>query len=154
MDSTLAAEDGTTTGTTTETTSEAGPTAATATASTFVPAEVLSQAGTMNKPQADLCGFGCVQVDDGGRVLLYNRYLSELSGVPAKAADGKNYFTTVNPCANNPIFFGAFKRGVADDTLDEQFDYVFTHQMRPTNVSVHLYRDALTKTNWIFVKKA
>jgi photoactive yellow protein len=123
-------------------------------ATTFVPAEVLSQAGTMNKPQADLCGFGCVQIDDAGRVVLLNRYLSEMSGVSSKSAEGKNYFTAVNPCTNNPIFFGAFKRGVANDALDEQFDYVFTYQMRPTNVKVHLYRDPASKTNWIFVKKA
>ena len=121
---------------------------------TFVPADVLALAGTMNKSQADLCSFGCVQVDDGGRVLVYNRYLSEMSGVSAAAAAGKNYFTQVNPCANNPLFYGAFKRGVAADTLDEQFGYLFTHQMRPTNVLVHIYRDGLSKTNWIFVKKA
>ncbi len=132
----------------------AAPGASTATATTFVPAEVLSQAGTMNKPQADLCGFGCVQVDDAGRVLIYNRYLSEMSGVSAKGAEGKNFFTSVNPCTNNPMFYGLFKRGVAHDAMDEQFDYVFTYQMRPTNVKVHLYRDALAKTNWIFVKKA
>ena len=102
-----------------------------AVATTFVPAEVLSQAGTMNKPQADLCGFGCVQVDDAGRVLLVNRYLSEMTGVSAKSAGGKNYFTSVNPCTNNPMFYGTFKRGVANDAMDELFDYVFTYQMRP-----------------------
>ena len=125
-----------------------------ATATTFVPAEVLSQAGTMNKPQADLCGFGCVQVDDGGRVLLYNKYLSEMSGVSARAAEGKNFFTSVNPCTNNPMFYGLFKRGVAHEAMDELFDYVFTYQMKPTTVKVHLYRDGLSKTNWVFVKKA
>ncbi len=126
----------------------------TATGTTFVPPEVLAQAGTMNKPQADLCGFGCVRVDDAGRVLVFNRYLSELSGVSAKSTDGKNYFTQVNPCANNPLFYGAFKRGVADGVLDEQFEYLFTHQMRPTTVRVHLYRDPASQANWVFVKKA
>ena len=122
--------------------------------SSFVPPEVLAQAGTMNKPQADLCPFGCVQVDDAGRVLTYNRYLSEMSGVSAKQAAGKNYFTQVNPCTNNPMFYGAFKRGVAAGQMDEHFAYLFTHQMRPTPVKVHLVRDGLTKANWIFVKKA
>ena len=108
----------------------------------------------MNKPQADLCGFGCVQVDDAGRVLVFNRYLSELSGVSAGGAAGRNYFTQVNPCTNNPMFYGAFKRGVAADSLDETFEYLFTYQMRPTTVRVHLYRDPATKANWVFVKKA
>ena len=123
-------------------------------ATTFVPAEVLAQAGTMNKPQADLCGFGCLQVDDAGRVVTFNKYLSEMSGVSPASAAGKNYFTQVNPCTNNPMFYGLFKRGVANDALDEQFDYVFTYQMRPTNVRVHLFRDATSKANWVFVKKA
>ena len=122
--------------------------------SSFVPAEVLAQAGTMNKPQADLCPFGCVQVDDAGRVLTYNRYLSEMSGVSSGQAAGKNYFTQVNPCTNNPMFYGAFKRGVAAGQMDEHFAYLFTHQMRPTHVKVHMVRDGLAQTNWIFVKKA
>ena len=121
-------------------TASAGPTA-TAEHTSFVPAEVLAQAGTMNKAQADLCPFGCVQVDDAGRVLVHNRYLSEMSGTSAKAAAGRNYFTQVNPCVNNPMFFGAFKRGVAADHLDEQFEYLFTYQMRPTMVRCHLVRD-------------
>ena len=152
MGSTLAADPGPTAETTETTTTVAD--IATAVASTFVPAEVLAQAGTMNKAQADLCPFGCVQVDDAGRVLVLNRYLSEMTGVSAKAAAGKNYFTQVNLCTNNPMFYGQFKRGVAAHALDEQFAYVFTYQMRPTNVRVHLVRDAATKANWIFVKKA
>ena len=120
----------------------------------FVPDEVLAQAGTMNKSQADLCGFGVVGVDDAGRVLVYNRYMSEMSGTSAAAAAGKNYFTQVNLCVNNPMFYGKFKQGVASDILDEQFEYLFTYQMRPTTVRVHLFRDGLSKTNWIFVKKA
>ena len=146
MGSTLAAD--------AEPTSETTTTTAEMPSPTFVPAEVLAQAGTMNKPQADLCGFGCVKVDDAGRVLVFNRYLSELSGVSAKGSEGKNYFTQVNPCTNNPMFYGAFKRGVAADHLDEQFEYVFTYQMRPTTVRVHLVRDDVAKANWIFVKKA
>jgi photoactive yellow protein len=125
----------------------------TGTTTTFVPAEVLAQAGTMNKPQADLCGFGCVQVDDAGRVLVYNRYMSEMSGVSSGSAAGKNYFTQVNPCANNPMFYGQFKRGVSTEALDQVFEYLFTHQMRPTTVTVHMYRDGLSKTNWLFIRK-
>ena len=147
MGSTLAAEPDQAAETTTTDT-------ATAPLTSFVPAEVLAQAGTMNKPQADLCPFGCVQVDDAGRVLVYNRYLAEMSGVSNAGAAGKNYFTQVNPCTNNPMFYGAFKRGVTTGQMDEQFEYLFTHQMRPTTVKVHLHRDGLTQTNWIFVKKA
>ncbi len=126
----------------------------TAPAGPFVPAEVIDHAGTMTRAQADCCTFGVVKVDDAGRVQLYNRYESELSNIPTAATEGRNFFTDVNPNANNPLFYGLFKRGVAADSLDQSFDYTFTYDGYPTPANVRLYRDPASKTNWIFVRKA
>jgi photoactive yellow protein len=114
---------------------------------------ILYNLGYLSRDQADAAQFGIVKVDDQGQILLYNRYESELAGVPVASAEGKNFFTQVAICTNNRLFFGKFKDGVASGHLDVSFNYVFTYKMKPTNVIIQLYRDQASSTNWIFVKK-
>lgn len=114
---------------------------------------ILYNLGYLSRDQADAANFGIVKVDDQGQILLYNRYESELAGVPVASAEGKNFFTQVAICTNNRLFFGKFKDGVASGHLDVSFNYVFTYKMKPTNVIIQLYRDQASSTNWIFVKK-
>jgi photoactive yellow protein len=107
----------------------------------------------MNPTSRDALAFGCVQVDDTGKVLSYNRYESELSGVAPKEAIGRNFFRELAPCTNNRLVFGQFKAGVAAGKLDTTVAYAFTYKMRPTLVQIRLYRDAATSTNWVLVKR-
>lgn len=120
----------------------------------FVPPEMFSMLANVSRADVDGLDFGVVKVDDAGKIVLYNRYESELAGVAPATAEGKNFFTQIAPCSNNGLFFGAFKRGVAANSLNVTFPYTFTYKMKPTNVKIHLYRCANTKTNWIFVQKA
>lgn len=120
---------------------------------TFVPDSVLTQLGSINRSQADSLDFGIVKVDNTGVIELYNKYESELAGIAPKDAEGKNFFTQVAPCTNNRLFYGRFKDGIATGNLNVALPYTFTYKMRPTNVNIHLYHDASTKTNWVFVKK-
>lgn len=127
--------------------------AAPAAQGSFVPNEVLQMLGNFSRADADNCDFGVVKVDDSGRIQLYNRYESELAGVPVSTAEGKNFFTQIAPCTNNGLFFGQFKKGVTAGQLNMAIPYTFTYKMRPTNVRVHLYRCPSSNTNWIFVAK-
>lgn len=128
--------------------------AATPAQGTFVPQELFGMLGSLSRADADACDFGVIKVDDSGRIQLYNRYESELGGVPASTAEGKVFFTQIAPCTNNALFFGTFKKGVAGGALNVCFPYTFTFKMKPTNVKVHLYRDQTSNTNWIFVARA
>tara|TARA_Y100001933_G_C18976695_1_gene554907 strand:- start:49 stop:462 length:414 start_codon:yes stop_codon:yes gene_type:complete len=121
---------------------------------TFVPGELFNMLGNLSRADADACDFGVVKVDDSGRILLYNRYQSELGGVPVPSAEGKVFFTQIAPCTNNALFFGTFKKGVAAGALNVCFPYTFTFKMKPTNVKVHMYRDQASGTNWVFVARA
>jgi len=96
--------------------------------------------------------FGIIQINDEGVVQFYNRYESNLSGVPPDEALGTNFFTELAPCSNNPLFWGRFKEGVEKGELDEYFTYTFTYKMRPTLVDVRLYRDQ-ADNNWILIQK-
>ncbi|MEM0982456.1 MAG: photoactive yellow protein [Planctomycetota bacterium] len=128
----------------------AGP----ATGGTFVPNEVLGMLGNFGRADADACDFGVVKVDDTGKIVMYNRYQSELGGVAPSHAEGKVFFTQIAPCTNNSLFFGNFKKGVAANNLNVVFPYTFTFKMKPTNVRVHMYRDPNSQTNWVFVARA
>jgi len=119
----------------------------------FVPDSVLLKLATLNRTDADSLDFGIVKVDDAGVIQLYNKYESELAGIPPNDAVGKNFFTQLAPCTNNRLFYGRFKDGVSANSLNVALPYTFTYKMRPTNVQIHMYRDGATKTNWVFVKK-
>ena len=97
---------------------------------------ILYNLGHLSRDQADGANFGIVKVDDQGQILLYNKYESELAGVPVASAEGKNFFTQVAICTNNRLFFGKFKDGVTSGHLDSSFNYVFTYKMKPTNVMI------------------
>lgn len=114
---------------------------------------ILYNLGYLSHDQADNADFGIVKVDDNGIILMYNKYESELAGVPIQNAEGKNFFTQIAICTNNRLFYGRFKDGIAKGHLDISFNYVFTYKMKPTNVIIQLYRDQVSSTNWIFVKK-
>jgi photoactive yellow protein len=118
----------------------------------FVSSTILSKLGSLTREEADQTDFGIVKVDAEGKILLYNKFESELAGVPVEKAEGRNFFTDVAVCTNNRIFFGRFKDGVGKGELDITFNYVFTYKMKPTNVVIRLYHDKGSKTNWVFVK--
>jgi len=130
------------------------PNAMGAASGSFVPDDFLASCGGVDRSTADNQPFGVVKCDDSGKVLLFNKWESEMAGVPVNNAEGKNFFTQVAPCSNNGLFYGTFKKGVASGHMNVVFPYTFTYKMRPTNVKIHLYRDGNTKSNFIFVTKA
>lgn len=105
----------------------------------------------MSRGELDALDVGVVKLDDDGVILHYNRAESRFSGLPAERAEGRNFFTEVAPCTNNRLIFQRFRDGVARDHLDVSIEYTFSVQMPPTNVHLHLYRDPITRTNWLVV---
>jgi photoactive yellow protein len=119
----------------------------------FIDNWVSEKLGFLSQDEANTLGYGVVKVDDDGKILIYNKYESELAGVPIEIALGKNFFTQIAICTNNKLFYGRFREGVTKGDLDLTFNYVFTYKMKPTNVKIHLYHHNPSKSNWIFVKK-
>lgn len=109
--------------------------------------------GKMSQAQLDSLAFGVIQIDDQGTVKSYNKYESELGNTPIPEALGKNFFTQVAPCTNNRLIYGKFKDGIAANQLDFEVNYVFTYKIKPVNVTIQMYRDNLSKTNWMLVKR-
>lgn len=113
----------------------------------------VDQLSALNSSSADSYPIGIVKLDDQGNIQLYNKYNTD-KFLQYTQADvlGKNYFTDVVPCANNFLFKGRFQRGVDTNELDTEFDYTFTYKIAPTKVTIRLYRDPITKSNWVFIK--
>ena len=120
----------------------------------FVPAEFFSALPNLTRADADAMDFGVIRLDDTGKVVMVNRYQSELGGVAIPNFEGKHYFTQIAPCTNNGLFYGSFRKGVAANNLNIAFPYTFTFKLKPTNVRVHMYRDPASKTNWVFCQRA
>jgi photoactive yellow protein len=119
----------------------------------FIDQSVLSRLDSLDRGDVDNLDYGAVKVDDEGKILLYNRYESELAGVEPSTAEGKNFFKEIAPCTNNKLFFGKFTKGVESNELNMAFNYTFTYKMKPTNVSIQMIRSDKDHSNWIFVKK-
>jgi photoactive yellow protein len=118
----------------------------------FVRDELLQQLDTMSSDELDALDFGVVKVTDVGIVEWTNVYEAELTAVAKDRAVGRNWFTDVVPCANNRLFYGIFKWGVASGSMNLMFFYTFTFNMSPTEMKVHLFRST-TGANWVLVKR-
>jgi photoactive yellow protein len=105
----------------------------------------------MTAAELDALPFGVIQLDDEGRVLLYNKGESKISGISAERVLGRPFFTEVAPCTNNRLVRGRFEEGVAMKDLDCSIDYTFTYKMRPTSVRIRLRRDGPSRTNWLLI---
>jgi photoactive yellow protein len=120
----------------------------------FVPKDVLAKLPSMSESEIDGLPYGVVGLTDGGQIVKYSRYQSELANVEKKNAMGKGFFKEIAPCTQNGLFAINFDKGVKSNALDAEFPYTFTYKMKPTNVLVHMYRCTATRTNWVLVKKA
>jgi len=119
----------------------------------FVDDKTLRELSRMSPEQIDTLDFGVVRVDDYGRVEVYNEYETRFANISPQTAMGKNFFTQIAPCTNNRLIYGRFKEGVENDEMDISVRYTFTYKMRPTLVSIRLYRDPETHANFVLVKR-
>jgi len=119
----------------------------------FIPADIVRRLGNLDQATADTCDFGVVEVDDAGLIRVYNRWEQELAGINLQQAVGRNFFVEVAPCTNNRLFLGRFRQGVQTGAMDVGFNYTFTYKIRPTSVSIHMFRHAASQRNYVFVKR-
>ena len=107
----------------------------------------------LNPEEIDSLAFGAVQLDPTGKILAYNAAEGDITGRSPKEVIGKNFFKDVAPCTATPAFEGVFTEGVKTGKLAVIFDYLFTYNMAPTQVRVHMKKALTGNTYWIFVKR-
>jgi photoactive yellow protein len=116
------------------------------------PPELLGRLASMTEAQLDALQLGVVQLDDEGGVLQYNSFEETFAERRRDDVKGRNFFTEVAPCTNNSLLREPFLQGVDSGELDLEIDYAFTYKMALRAVSLRLFRDPLTATNWLLVR--
>ncbi len=102
--------------------------------------------------QLDALDIGVIQLDDEGTVLQYNAFEEEFANRRREDVVGTNFFTQVAPCTNNRLLYGRFLAGVEQGSFDFHVSYTFTYKMSPRVVSLHVFRDEGSSTNWLLVR--
>jgi photoactive yellow protein len=108
---------------------------------------------SMSDSDLDDLAFGAIKLDKEGKILQYNAAEGSLTGRDPKEVVGKNFFTEVAPCTNQPEFYGRFKQGVDSGELNDLFEYTFDYKMAPTKVKVHMKKALTDDAYWVFVKR-
>jgi photoactive yellow protein len=106
----------------------------------------------LSEQELDSISFGVIQVDETGRILIFNAAESSIAGIARKAALGKNFFTEVAICTNESGFRGRFEAGVKAGTLDILFEWHLAGENMP-RVVVHITKAARGNRYWICTKR-
>jgi photoactive yellow protein len=112
----------------------------------------LSRLDDLTHDELDALPFGVIQVDDAGRVLLYNATESRFSGRAAAAVLGRDFFRDVAPCTDQPAFRGRFLDGVRRGGLDTGFGFTFGFEPAPVRVAVRLRQARAPGRYWILIR--
>ena len=109
-----------------------------------------AQLDTLDGQPLDDLPFGLIRLDDAHRIVAYNRFESELSGLTPAKVLGRSFFEEVAPCTNNFMVAEKFRNS---EKLDEELDYVFTYRMKPTAVRLRLLKRRGGAFEYLLVRK-
>ena len=115
-----------------------------------------SQPGLIDKlelrsdTELDVLDFGVIKMDLGGRVIAYNRYESDATGLSCDRVLARNSFAQVGPCTDNALIAGRFRDAVE---LDIELDYVFALRMQHTPVRLRLLKAARAACMYLLVRR-
>jgi len=126
-------------------------------APTFVPDDVLSRLEELNSQEMDDLPFGVVRLDNTGTVEFVNEAGLSLPGLKKHdnktTVVGKNFFFDLAPSTNNNLFFGRFKQGLNQGSIDARFPYTFISPGQgPTVLIVHLHSKPKSDAQWLLFR--
>ena len=120
----------------------------------FVPDETLGRLEQLTGSQMDELPFGIVRLGETGTVEFVNEAGLSLPGLDERdnktTIIGKNFFFDLAPSTNNNLFFGRFKEGLNQGSMDARFPYTFISPGQgPTVLIVHLHSKPNTDVQWL-----
>jgi photoactive yellow protein len=102
----------------------------------------------LSPDQIDALPFGAVRLDASGTATFYSTSERHLSGY-RKELVGRDFFTEIAPCMNNPGFRGRIDRALATGKLDIAFNYFGDMPAGPMEVDVRAHGGGC----WIFIRR-
>jgi photoactive yellow protein len=119
----------------------------------FGATDIENKLSNLNSKDFNDLAFGAVKLDGTGKIAMYNSAEGEITGRDPKSMIGKNFFTDVAPCTNQPGFRDKFDAGVKTGDLNALFEWTFDYNMTPTKVQVHMKKAASGNDFWVFIKR-
>jgi photoactive yellow protein len=98
----------------------------------------------------DAADFGVIKLDPDTRVLAYNRYEAQATGLSPDRVRGRRFFTEVGPCMDNALVAGRLAQA---PELDVVLDYVFALQMKPVPVKLRLLASPRAAARYLLVMR-
>ncbi len=119
---------------------------------TFGAEDTANAFAKLSEGELDGISFGVIQIDETGKILIFNNAEAGITGIEKKAAVGKNFFTEVAICTNESGFRGRFEAGVKAGALDILFEWHLAAGKLP-RVLVHITKAARGNRYWICTKR-
>ncbi|WP_157621132.1 coiled-coil domain-containing protein [Salisaeta longa] len=102
--------------------------------------------------EIDAWDTAAIALDGDGVIQYVNAAAQQLPFMIDPDPVGADFFFDVAPGANNALFYGRFRKGVAASALDTTFTYTYVSpRVAPTNLAVQLFR-ASNDVYWVFVR--
>lgn len=114
--------------------------------------EDLERIRAMPREQLDALPFGVIILDRAQRIIGFNSYEQDASGMLPPTIVGK-HLREVAPCTDVRECLGAIEDGQRRGHLDRVQRFVFPHRSALTVVSVRLYHDADHDRTFVFVSR-
>ena len=110
--------------------------------------DVLSQA-----PDSwlDTLDFGVIRLDAQGAVTAYNLRESLLSGFAPEAVIGRQFFTEIAPCMNNPQVAGRLQQA---ESLDVIVETVLKLRLRSIPARLRLLKRSRSSAQFLFIERS
>ena len=102
------------------------------------PIDSLVDPESLTPAERDASGFGLLALDPAGTVLDCNRSAAALTGFPAEAMIGRNYFRDLVPSAGVPGFYGRFLGALRRGGPAQSFEFVFGRSPAPLRARIGL----------------
>ena len=114
------------------------------------PIDSLVDPESLTPAERDASGFGLLALDPAGTVLDCNRSAAALTGFPAEAMIGRNYFRDLVPSAGVPGFYGRFLGALRRGGPAQSFEFVFGRSPAPLRARIGLRPGAGGRT-WLTI---
>lgn len=117
---------------------------------TFAAPDILRTLATATAEELDSADFGIVKMDSSSRVVFYNTCESKQAVLAKDKVIGRRFFAEVAICANNHLVADRYEE---EAELDTTIDYVFSFEMRRTEVQLRLLKSADYPYRFLLVKR-
>lgn len=110
-----------------------------------------NELGSLTEEQFDTLPFGVVQLDEGGRIILYNQAEETIARRTREEVYSKHFFEEVAPCTHVSDFYGRWERLKQGEEGDHQvFSFRFLFPWGTKDVRIRMVLGS-NGSSWLLI---